>query len=89
MNRLLWMTGLLFILIVPQAWGQTTQYPNPYRQTIWNNFTDAVHTFGQNSQRTHATLEKLHDARTNARLKSIRQANFARFKARRQAWRHP
>jgi hypothetical protein len=87
MNRLFLILGLSFIFIMPQAWGATTSpYPNPYRQTIWNNVTDAVHTFGQNSQQTQATLRKLHRARTRARLKSIGQANAAKFKARRQAW---
>jgi hypothetical protein len=87
MNRLSIMVGLLLILIMPQAWGATkSPYPNPNRQTAWNNITDGVHTFGQNSQQTKMTLRKLHNARTRARLKSINQAKAAKFKARRQAW---
>ena len=86
MNRLFFMMGLLFIFIIPQAWGSTSPYPNPYRQTMWNNLTDAVHTFGQNTQQTRTTLWKLHNARTRARLNSINQANQAKLKAQRQAW---
>lgn len=87
MNRLFFVLCLLLILIMPQALGATTSpYPNPNRQTMWNNLTDAVHTFGQDSQQTQATLKKLHSARTRTRLKSINQANAAKHKAKRQAW---
>jgi len=83
MNRLIFTLILLFILIAPQAWGQTTsQYPNPYRQTMWNNITDSVHTLGQNPQQTKTTIRKLHNARTKVRVQGIIQAN----KAKRKAW---
>jgi hypothetical protein len=71
--------GLLLILIVPQAWGSTSQYPNPYRQTTWNNLTDKVHTLGQSPRQATLTKMKLHNARTRARINSINQAK-------RQAW---
>ena len=71
MNKLFIMMCLLFIFIVPQAWGSMTQYPNPYRQTIWNNITDDVHTFGQTRPQANRTLRKLHQARTRTRLHSI------------------
>jgi predicted PurR-regulated permease PerM len=79
MNRLFFIIVLLFILIIPQAWGQTTQYPNINRQTTWNNLTDSVHTIGQTPQQARVTKWKLHQLRTKNRLNSINQA-------RRQAW---
>ena len=87
MNRPFCILVLLLIFIIPCAWGGTTSpYPNPYRQTMWNSLTDGIHTFGQDPQQSQATLRKLHTARTRARLKSISQANAAKFKAKRQAW---
>ena len=80
MKRRFLMMGLLFILIVPQASGAaTSSYPNPYRQTMWNNLTDGVHTLGQSPKQAALTKTKLHNARTRARVHSINQA-------RRQAW---
>ena len=81
MNRRFFMMGLLFILVVPQAWGSTSQYSNPYRQTTWNNLTDGVHTWGQTHQQAALTKRKLHNARARARIHSINRA-------RRQARRH-
>jgi len=86
MKRLLPVLILMFILTSSQAWAFTSQYPNPYRQTIWNNITDGVHTFGQNTQQTQATLKKLHNARTRARLTSINRAVSAKRRAQIQAW---
>jgi len=87
MNRLAFIAALVLILITPLAWGATTaQYPNPYRQTMWNNVTDSVHTVGQSPEEKRLTIRKLHAKRTNARLKSITAANLAKRKARRQAW---
>ena len=79
MRRLFFIMGLLLIFIVPQAWGSTSQYPNPYRQTMWNNFTDSIHTFGQSPRQATLTKMKLHGARTRARINSINQV-------RHQAW---
>ena len=79
MNRLFFMIALLFIFIVPQAWGQTTQYANPYRQTTWNNVTDGIHTFGQNAQQKKATLTKLHYARTTNRIQGIMKDRKAKM----------
>jgi hypothetical protein len=76
MNRLLLMMGLLLILIMPQAWGYTSKYPNPYRQTMWNSMTDGMHTFGQSSRQAGLTKMKLHNARTKARINSINQARL-------------
>jgi len=73
MNRLFMIMGLLLILMMPQAWG-STQYPNPNRQTIWNNFTDGIHTFGQSPLKARATKMRLHYQRAMARIKSINQA---------------
>jgi len=79
MKRLFFIMGLLLIFIVPQAWGATSQYPNPYRQTIWNNLTDSINTLGQSSKQAALTKMRLHNARARARIRSINQA-------RRQAW---
>ena len=71
MNRIKWL-ALLFLLIVPQiSWSAASTYPNPYRQTTWNTFTDKMHTLGQSPQQAQLTVRKLHQARTNARLISI------------------
>ena len=80
MGRRFFMMGLLVILIVPQAWGSTSQYPNPYRQTMWNSFTDTIHTLGQSHKQAVLTKMKLHNARTRARINSINRAK-------RHAWR--
>ncbi len=82
MNRLFFMMGLLLILIVPQAWGSTSPYPNPYRQTMWNNVTDGIHTLGQSPRQAALTKRKLHNTRTIARINSINRA-------RHHAWRRP
>lgn len=79
MNRLFLIIGLLFILLMPQAWASTTQYPNPYRQTMWNNITDGVHTIGQSPRQAAWTKIKLHNARTRQRLMDINAAK-------RKAW---
>ena len=74
MNRRFFMMGLLFILVVPQAWGSTSQYSNPYRQTTWNNLTDKIHTLGQTPGQAALTKRKLHNARARTRIRSINQA---------------
>lgn len=79
MNRVFFTLILLFILAIPQAWGQTSQYPNPYRQTMWNNVTDGIHTFGQNARQTKSTLQKLHYARTKSRIQSIMKDRKAKM----------
>ena len=86
MNRFFLIMGLLFILIIPQAWGSTSAYPNPYRQTMWNDFTDTIHTLGQKPLQKRVTLMRLHNVRTRVRLTSINQANQAKLTSQRQAW---
>jgi hypothetical protein len=82
MNRVLFIMGLLFILVMPQAsWATTSKYPNPNRQTMWNNVTDGIHTLGQSPQQAAFTKRRLHNARNKARLNSINRAK-------RQAWLH-
>jgi len=74
-HRLFFIMGLLFILIVPQAWGYTSsEYPDPNRQTIWNNFTDGIHTFGQSPKQATLTKMRLHYLRSENRIHSINQA---------------
>ena len=65
---------LLLILIVPQAWGAMTKYPDPDRVTTWNNMTDSVHTWGQTPKQANLTKMKLHNQRAKARWNSIKQA---------------
>jgi hypothetical protein len=81
MNRLVFLMCLFLIFIMPQAWGYTSKYPNPYRQTMWNNMTDALHTMGQSSGQAKFTKMKLHNARSLARINSINKAN-------RRVWMH-
>ncbi|MDE1920759.1 MAG: hypothetical protein KGI24_04830 [Candidatus Omnitrophica bacterium] len=87
MGRLLFTMALLTILAMPQAWGYTkSPYPNPYRQTLWNDFTDSVHTLGQSPQQAKKTKETLHAQRVRTRLKDINDAEIAKFRQKRQAW---
>ena len=87
MKRTLFMLGTLLLLIMPQAFAATTSpYPNPYRQTTWNNLTDSMHTLGQSPTQAQQTIRKLHYARNKTRLKNISQAQRAAYKAKRQAW---
>ena len=74
MKRTLFMLGLILTFAMPHAWGATTQYPNPNRQTLWNDLTDHMHTLGQNPMQTKQTLMKLHYARSLARQNSINRA---------------
>ena len=69
----------LLILITSPALASSGHYPDPNRQTIWNNITDGVHTLGQNPTQAKRTKQRLHNARRMARQKSINQAK-------RQAW---
>ena len=78
--------SLLLIFMVPQAWGSTSPYPNPDRQTMWNNLTDSIHTMGQTPQQTKRTLLQLHNKRARTRLDSINRDATAKNKARVQAW---
>ncbi|MDE2028108.1 MAG: hypothetical protein KGK03_05490 [Candidatus Omnitrophica bacterium] len=87
MNRLLLMAFLAMIFMMPQAWGYTkSPYPNPYRQTMWNDFTDSMHTLGQSPAQANKTKMKLHSLRTQTRLNDINTAEMAKFRAKRQAW---
>ncbi len=77
MYRSLLIICLLFVSIVPQAWGQGKQYPNPNRQTLWNNLTDGINTLGQSPSQAAITKRRLHNERSRAR---IRSNNLARQK---------
>lgn len=79
MNRLFLIMGLLLIFIMPPAWGAVSRYPDPHRQTMWNDFTDGLHTWGQTPSQAALTKNRLHNARTRARIMSINQAKS-------QAW---
>ena len=74
MKRLFILAVLFLMMMVPQSWASTPQYPNPYRQTMWNSMTDSMHTLGQNQHQTAASLRRLHQARTNARMRSINES---------------
>ena len=86
MNRLFLIMGLLLIFIMPPAWGAVSRYPDPHRQTMWNDLTDSVHTLGQTPYQTKKTKAKLHAARDQARLDSIQQDWQAKHKAKMKAW---
>jgi hypothetical protein len=79
MNRLVVMLGLIVFLAMPQAWAQSSKYPDPYRQTMWNDITDSIHTMGQTPQQAAWTKRKLHQKRNMTRLNDINRAK-------RQAW---
>lgn len=82
MKRVFLTAVILFMVMMPHvSWAVTSPYPDPNRQTAWNSFTDAIHTFGQNSKQTKATIQKLHSARFEARNQSIYLANKAKMKA--------
>jgi len=78
MNRLLAVLVLVLMLFMPQAGWAGSSYPDPYRQTTWNNFTDTVHTIGQSPQQAKLTKMRLRYARTTARVKSIQQSRMHR-----------
>ena len=81
MNRQMVLLAISFMLMVPQVHAAPTQYPDPARQTMWNNITDSVHTIGQSPQQAQLTKRRLYNARYNARVRSVNQA-------RQQAWLH-
>ena len=78
MNRLIFMMGLLFIFMVPQAWGANNN-PGIYRETLWNKLTDGIHTIGQNPREAAWTKTKLRNERAATRLGNIKRAK-------RKAW---
>ena len=82
MNRQFIIFCISIILITPQAWG----YANANRQTMWNNFTDAIHTIGKNPQQKRTTLMRLHYMRAKARLNSMIKANRDKSLATAHAW---
>jgi hypothetical protein len=88
MNRLIFTIGILFMVGMPSISGAatTSPYPNPYRQTMWNDITDTIHTAGQTPQQAQTTLKKLHNTRNRTRIKSINAANRAKYIAKRKAW---
>jgi len=79
MRRLFFMGMCLLMLTTSLALASSGNFPDPNRQTIWNNLTDGIHTLGQNPAQAKKTKQHLHNARRMARQKSINQAK-------RQAW---
>ena len=80
MNRLFLILALLFLLVLP-LFSWAGEYPDPNRQTAWNNLTDGVHTLGQSPQQASLTKKRLHKARTKARKHSIYLAEKAKAQA--------
>ena len=78
MNRLILAFTVMLILIIPQAWGATSQYPDPNRQTMWNNVTDSIHTLGQTPRQAQQTKRRLHYQRSVNRIKSLNQTKRRR-----------
>ena len=79
MRRLFFMLVCVLVLTMPPALASSGNYPDPNRQTIWNNLTDGIHTLGQSPTQAKRTKQHLHNARRITRQKSINQAK-------RQAW---
>jgi hypothetical protein len=86
MKKMLLIISLFTVCVSSEALAATSQYPNPYRQTMWNSMTDSIHTMGQNPQQANLTKMRLHALRTQARLNSIQQAQIAQRKAKMKAW---
>lgn len=86
MNRQFLMVGLLFILIMPQAWGATSAYPDPNRVTVWNKLNYGIKTLGQSPQQAKITELKLRHATASNRIKSINKAAKAKRLAQMKAW---
>ena len=79
MRRLFFILVCLLMLTMTPALASSGNYPDPNRQTIWNNITDGLHTLGQSPAQAQRTKQHLHNARRMARQRSINQAK-------RQAW---
>ena len=86
MNRLFCMF-IFVVIMLPQAWGATGQYPDPNRQTMWNNMTDGLHTMGQNPQQAKWAKMRLRNARALARINKMNQVANARHKSQIKLWR--
>jgi hypothetical protein len=88
MNRIYVQTVLLILFIIPQAWGAKTwsTYPDPNRQTLWNNLTDSLHTMGETPRQAKLTRMKLHEERFRARYTSIQHDAQAKHNAKMKAW---
>jgi len=84
MNRRFFMVCFLFLTLISTAWANPGQYPDPQRQTFWNDLTDGMHTLGQDPRHKNATLKRLHNARTAARIRSINKDKLAKFHAKRK-----
>lgn len=74
MNRFILMVGLCFFIAITPALAQSNQYPDPNRQTIWNNFTDSLHTLGKTPAQAKIIRRQLHNQRKYARIQSINEA---------------
>ena len=67
------------MLATMPALAATSQYPDPNRQTMWNNLTDGAHTLGQTPAQAKNTRQHQRMLRRRNRLKSINDAK-------QQAW---
>ena len=74
MRKVLLFAVVLLMMPLTQGWSAVNQYPNPNRQTLWNNLTDSINTIGQTPQQAQMTKLKLHALRFNARVQSVIQA---------------
>ena len=87
MIRLIITVFLSILFVAPEAsWAKTSQYPDPNRQTIWNNLTDTMHTVGQDPQQAKRTKLKLHSIRNTTRSRDVQLAAQAKRKARMKVW---
>jgi len=86
MKRLFLTVACLLMLTTLSASPALANYPDPNRQTMWNNITDSMHTLGQNPAQARKTKQRLHNARRRARINSINQATFKNWQQNQQGY---
>jgi hypothetical protein len=74
MRRLFFVLVCLLVFTTSSALASSGNYPDVNRQTIWNNMTDGVHTFGQTPAQARKTRLHLHNVRRKVRQNSINHA---------------
>lgn len=70
------LAGVLFFYTPTTSWAGINEEIN--RQTPFNNFTDSLATLGKSPKQKTAIKNKRRLARSQARLKKLREANIKR-----------
>ncbi len=70
------LAAVLFFYIPTASWAEINQEIN--RQTPFNNFTDSLATIGKSPKQKTTIKNKRRLARSQARLKKIREAHIKR-----------